>query len=397
MTTAPARRRRPPTRTALLMVARRVHFLAGIAVSPFVFLLALTGLCHTVAPAMDDVAHPTAMFAAEVAAHPLPVADQVAAAFAEHPSARLISVTVPDDPARTTRVLLDAAGEPLTVHIDPYTAMPRGAFPSASPPVQTWLAEAHRSLHLGEPGRLYAEFAVSWLPVIVLFGVFLRLSQRRRSGARAWHGALGLVLAAALLLIAFSGVQRTVLAGQRLSADPPALSAPAVVPGPVRLGVDDVIALARLSGTVTVTPPERGDRPYVVSSHVDKVAVDPYAGAVTAVVGWADYSPMAKARVIATAFHHGHLFGWLNRVVLAAVALGTLALVTLGYRMWWARREHPPPVWRYLSRRQLVAVCAGAGVVAWLLPVFGVTLLAFVVLDSANRFRKALTPGAGAG
>ncbi|GAA4302032.1 hypothetical protein GCM10023148_58000 [Actinokineospora soli] len=136
---------------------------------------------------------------------------------------------------------------------------------------------------------------------------------------------------------------------------------------------------------MTVTPPERGDRPYVVSSGTSRVAVDPHAGVVTASVGWADHSPMAKARVVATAFHHGHLFGWPNRVLLAAVALGTIALVVLGYRMWWARAERPPPVWRYLSRGKLAALCACAALLGWLMPVLGGSLLLFIAVDAARR------------
>ncbi|WP_189211337.1 PepSY-associated TM helix domain-containing protein [Actinokineospora fastidiosa] len=395
------RRRRPPPRTLLLMAARRVHFLAGIAVAPFVFLLAATGLGHTVAPLLDDLIHPTALFVDEVGAQALPVSEQVSAALIEHRGARVTSVTVPGDPDRTTRVALDVLGVPLSVYVDPYTAVVRGTLESTGTPTREWLAEAHRSLHLGEPGRLYAEFAVSWLPIIVLFGVFLRVSQRRRSGARAWHGALGLALAAALLLIGFSGVQRTVLAGERVSAvlstAPPRLHAPPVTPAPARVGVDDVVALARsagLSGALTVVPPERGDRPYEVAesgggpSQVDKVAVDPYLGRVTAAVGWADYSATAKARAVATAFHHGLLFGWANRLVLAGVALGTIALLALGYRMWWARREAPPPVWRYLSTRARTLLIVGTAGVCWLLPVLGASLVAFAAVDRLARRRS---------
>jgi len=96
---------------------------------------------------------------------------------------------------------------------------------------------------------------------------------------------------------------------------------------------------------------------------------------------------MAKLTSIGIGAHSGTLFGLANQLALALLALGSLALLGLGYRMWWQRRptrsgrSSQPPVWRNLSVPMLVVVLLAAGALGWAMPVFGLTLVAFVVLD----------------
>ena len=72
-------------------------------------------------------------------------------------------------------------------------------------------------------------------------------------------------------------------------------------------------------------------------------------------------------------------------------------LVVLGYRMWWARRPTrsvgaalPPGAWRKAPLKAKVAVVVLGAAAAWFAPVFGVTLLAFLVFDTVRmRVRQA--------
>lgn len=53
----------------------------------------------------------------------------------------------------------------------------------------------------------------------------------------------------------------------------------------------------------------------------------------------------------------------------------------------------PAPVWRNLSVPMLVVVLLAAGALGWAMPVFGVTLVAFVVLDgTVNTLRRRRAP-----
>lgn len=70
----------------------------------------------------------------------------------------------------------------------------------------------------------------------------------------------------------------------------------------------------------------------------DAVAVDPGTGQVRQTVRWADWPMLAKLTQIGVLAHTGALFGLVNQLALAAMALGLLAVIFWGYRMWWQRR-----------------------------------------------------------
>ncbi|WP_380172113.1 PepSY-associated TM helix domain-containing protein [Kineococcus sp. DHX-1] len=112
------------------------------------------------------------------------------------------------------------------------------------------------------------------------------------------------------------------------------------------------------------------------------------------VVRFEDYPLMAKLARWGIDLHTGS-FGLGNQLVLLALGLGLTAVVVWGYRMWWQRRPDParrlavgPPAprgaWRQLSRPVLVAVVLVTAVVGWAVPLLGVSLVAFLVLDVAT-------------
>jgi uncharacterized iron-regulated membrane protein len=98
----------------------------------------------------------------------------------------------------------------------------------------------------------------------------------------------------------------------------------------------------------------------------------------------------------------GLLFGLPNQLALAAMAVGLLAMIFWGYRMWWQRRPtrggwSSPLVrrgaLRGMSQPVLFAVVLGALVLGWVLPVLGVSLVAFLVLDGVLARRRAPARG----
>ncbi|WP_424185106.1 PepSY-associated TM helix domain-containing protein [Actinokineospora sp. G85] len=418
------------TRTAVLLLARRVHYLAGLAIAPFLLLLALTGLCYACAPQLGDAIYADQLFAAETTEPPYPVGEQVRAALAAHPTGAVRQVRAYADPERTTQVVLAdrdlPAGQDRAVHVDPYTAVVTGDYPTADgrAPVQTWLGQMHTNLHLGQAGRLYAEFAVSWLPAVMLFGVLLwvlgpkKRKQRLRSTnakirVRAWHGLVGLVVVAGLLAITFSGLTRSVVAGERvqsaLGTRPGAIERVDVVPGPAGpIGYDQVLSTARdrgLTGDLTVTPPKAYGQPFTVAEaspglpvRKGVVLVDPFQGTVVGEQDFSDYPPLGKLRLLAMAAHHGTLFGVVNQVLLVVLAVGIIAVLVMGYRMWQQRKPAPTPprALSKLPRNVLVPLVLTCAVLGWLLPVFGVTLVVFLLWDTtaqaAARARAAKPP-----
>lgn len=428
----------PSTRAALRLLARRVHFLAGLAIAPFLAVLCLTGLAYAFTPQLTNALHHQELFVDDPGGTRNPVSDQVAAALAANPGAQLKSVIPPPAADRTTQVVLEVHGgaghgehstAARTVYVDPYTNRINGALATVSnrPPVQTWLREFHGNLQLGEVGRLYSEFVASWLPFVVLGGLVLWLGQRRRKRGllvprlrgttgrtrlRGLHGALGLWLAAGLLAVSVTGLTWSNYAGARfdqaidvLDGRSPSLTAPAVTvpPDGEPITVDRVLEIAAsagLQGELTVTPPAGADRPFKVAEtsqglpvQKDSVAIDPYRGTVTGQVDWDDFPLAAKLTTLGVQAHSGTLLGVANQVALALLAIGTLVLLAVGYRMWWQRRPSgraPAPVWRQLPKPALIAVVIGTVVLGWALPVLGVSLAAFLVFDVVRtRIRTA--------
>ncbi|MGH3713950.1 MAG: PepSY domain-containing protein, partial [Micromonosporaceae bacterium] len=166
--------------------------------------------------------------------------------------------------------------------------------------------------------------------------------------------------------------------------------------------IDAVVAAARgagLDGPVVVTPAATGQAWVVTQDddvwpvRYDELAVDPATGAVVAENRWQDWPVMAQLSRLGIQFHMGKLFGLANQLLLAAVAVGLLAMIFWGYRMWWQRRPtrtggwvgRPPArgAWRSVPATWLALGAVVLGAVAWALPLLGVTLAAFLLLDVA--------------
>jgi uncharacterized iron-regulated membrane protein len=99
----------------------------------------------------------------------------------------------------------------------------------------------------------------------------------------------------------------------------------------------------------------------------------------------------------------GLLWGLPNQLALTALAVGLLCVLFWGYRMAWLRRPTraaaritapaPRGGFRALSQPVGFAVVLAAVAAGWLMPVFGVSLLAFLLLDAlldARARRRAI-------
>ncbi|MFF2851756.1 PepSY-associated TM helix domain-containing protein [Streptomyces sp. NPDC058001] len=383
----------------------RLHFYAGVFVAPFLLVAAVTGLLYAGSFQAEKFVYADQL-RVPVGAERLPVSEQIAAAREARPEGTISAIRPSPEPGATTRVLLTgvpgvAEGHTLAVFVDPYTGNVLGALESygstGALPLRTWIDELHRDLHLGESGRLYSEFAASWLGVITAGGLVLWFSRRRArrtvrgsSGRRrslALHGTVGAWAAAGLLFLSATGLTWSTYAGANIddlrtalghstpsvSATLPGTSAPssdgdhgdhgttggATNDGDTDTGtrtrtgtdVDAVLNAARgegLSDPVEIVPPADSSSAYVVRqiqrSWPEKqdsvaVAVDPGSGdaTVTDTLRFADYPVLAKLTRWGIDAHTGNLFGLANQIALALLALALIFLILWGYRMWWQR------------------------------------------------------------
>lgn len=180
--------------------------------------------------------------------------------------------------------------------------------------------------------------------------------------------------------------------------------------------IDDAVRTAGTKGLVAplvVTPPAaEGGGWSIQEDHrtwperQDAVAVNRPGVAVTDVSRFDDWPLAAKLTSWGVDAHMGLLFGVANQIVLAALAIALLVLIFLGYRMWWQRRpKHGPrlrpgrPIprgaWRHLPWAVLVPAVVVVAAVGWFVPLLGITLVGFLVLDAlVGLARRRTRPGA---
>lgn len=349
-------------------------------------------------------------------------------------------------------------GKSLAVFVDPYTGRVRGELTDSfgALPLRAWLSELHSNLHLGEAGRIYSELAASWLWVVALGGLLLWIGRKRASkrallvperGAKgrrrtlSWHGSIGLWAVTGLVALSATGLTWSTYAGENigtiqdgLGGATPAVSAAldgagdggagheghggghgsGAHQGP-DIGIDKVVAAAAakgVEGAIAVTLPADGNG-YVVKEtdkefpvHLDSVAIDPADGKVLDELRFDDYPLLAKLTRIGIDAHMGTYLGLPNQLALAALALALIMLIVWGYRMWWLRRPtkerrlgagRPTPrgAWRKVPLPVLLPLSAVTALVGWFVPLLGISLLAFLVVDVVLGFAARTRAGSG--
>jgi uncharacterized iron-regulated membrane protein len=448
----PAESRPQSTARSFGPLLLRLHFYAGVLVAPFILIAATTGFLFTLVPTLDKVVYSTELVVDSPGTTTVPVSQQIAAARASHPEGSLIGVRVGEGDA-TTQV--DFSSPDLspeselvhTVYVDPYTAKVTGQLTTwwTATPLNTWLDQFHRDLHLGKTGELYSELAASWLWVLALGGVVLwwrrqrgnRTARRllapelsakkgvRRS--RSWHAATGLWLTVGLLILSATGLTWSGYAGANFSAALDELkgnrpyvatdlesatpaqsgghhaeSGSAAPPAVDPAAIDTVLTGARnagIDGPVQISLPADDASAWTVTEtdnvwpvRFDSVAVDS-TGKVTDQVAFADWPFLAKLTSWGIQAHMGLLFGLFNQLLLAALAIGLITVIVWGYRMWWQRRPTradrravagAPPArgaWQQLPTWGIVVGVPVVFAIAWALPLLGIPLLAFLAVD----------------
>lgn len=394
----------PPTPHPLRALLLRLHFYAGVFVGPFLLIAAVSGGLYAVAPTIEQVVYRDQLHT-DSTGPALPLVEQVRSAQTVLPDLPVVAVRPAVDAGETTRVFFAdptlGESERRAVFVDPVTARPLGdlvAYGSSSAlPVRTWISQLHRTLHLGEPGRVYSELAASWLWVIALAGVVLWVGGRR-SGARRrrpwtvdprargrartlnWHGVVGLWIAVGLLFLSATGLTWSRFTGAHVDEVRAAMSwttptvskaldsgdggpaaggheghgmpggsaEPAGAPADSVAELDRVTSAAReagVGGHVEVSIPASAGtaftvaqtrQPWVMSN--DTVAVDGATGRITDASWFADWPLAAKLAAWGIQLHMGLLFGLANQLALAALAVALVTVIVRGYLMWWRRR-----------------------------------------------------------
>ena len=153
------------------------------------------------------------------------------------------------------------------------------------------------------------------------------------------------------------------------------------------------------TGLVEIKPPAAEGKAWVVQeiqrsypTEVDAVSINGQTLEVVDRVDFKDFNLAAKLTRWGIDIHMGSMFGLPNQILLFLLATTIATMVVLGYVMWWKRRPTKSPSQRMgktparggLSRApwwSLLALLFAAGTVGVFLPLMGISLAAFLIID----------------
>lgn len=437
-------------RVAWLNLLRRLHFYIGLFVGPFIFIAALSGTLYVATPQLENWLYRDALTASDGERQPL--AQQIAVA------ERVTGGHLPVYAVRpgltgneTTRVMFAdpelAVSENRAIFIDPVTLQVKGDMTvygtSGILPLRQWVDYFHRSLLLGDIGRLYSELAASWMWVAALGGIALwfytrpkRRLNNRLQNIRRLHVKLGWGLLAGMLLFSATGLTwsqwaggnvnhmraafgwmtpqvNTQLHGAAPAADPHAehhmhhagMTMSALQPELTQY--DEALHSAQRAGIsalrLEIRPPRSPEQAWTVTeidrswpTQVDAAAIDGSTMQVVDQTHFSDFPLMAKLTRWGVDFHMGVLFGLPNQLLLIAFGAALCIMIIIGYRLWWLRRpavSSPTTLmhcWLSLSIAGRVATFLLALLLGLALPVMGGSLLLFVAIDTLRWKRQTV-------
>lgn len=442
------------SRAAWVHLLRRLHFFIGLFVGPFIFVAALTGTLYVATPQLENLVYRQAL-QGEMNGERHSLAEQISVA--EHAldtPLRLSAVRPALEEGETTRVMFEdpalAASENRAIFIDPVTLAVKGDMTvygtSGILPLRQWIDYAHRSLLLGDIGRLYSELAASWMWVAALGGMALwaftrpkRRIKNRLQNTRRVHVTLGWCLLAGMLLFSATGLTWSQWAGGNVDklratfgwltpqVNTQLHSSKAMVMDshaehhayhqgmvmsepPIAVDrIDAILQVAQRGGIdathLEIRPPRSADRAWTVTeidrrwpTQVDAVAIDPGSLTILDYTQFADFPLMAKLTRWGVDFHMGILFGLPNQLLLIAFGLALCTAIVMGYRLWWIKRPVQPSVspvqtllqsWLALTLPARALTLLLAIALGLALPVMGASLWLFVVIDWL-RWRNTL-------
>ncbi len=441
------------SRAAWLNLLRRLHFYIGLFIGPFIFVAALTGTLYVATPQLESWLYQDALRGTLSGAKQPLSAQIMRAKEATHERLRLQAVRPAINAGETTRVMFvdPKLGESETqaIFIDPVTLSVKGDMPaygtSGILPLRQWIDYAHRSLLLGNFGRLYSELAASWMWVAALGGITLwsmtrprRRINNKMQNHRRLHVSLGWALLVGMILFSATGLTWSQWAGAnvdkmraafgwltpqvntRLQSDVPVVHDPHAehhmrsvtmeeMVSPLRVeDFDKVLQVARAAGLdaskLEIRPPSGSGLAWTVNeidrswpTQVDAVAIDGANMRVVDRTRFTDFPLMAKLTRWGVDFHMGILFGLANQLLLFAFGAALCVMIVVGYRLWWIHRPahaafNPAntliQAWFDLAWPARVITGIIAGLLGLALPLMGLSLAACLAVDYL-RWRTA--------
>ncbi len=319
---------------------RALHKYIGLIAAVLLLVLALSGVALSVVPAWEKIKAPALVetkltvgeLAARIAVH-YPEVEQIRRA----PSGQITAYYYADD-------------APGAVVVDPATGL--GLSDYEFSPVVRWLKDLHRSLLLGDGGRLTMAAGAGALLLLSISGVFLIarrmggwrkvFSPARGTLATRLHVEAGRLSILGLALTSVTALYMTLGTFEILPQDVANPAFPAEVSGETGLGTAQMQALNHVpvNQLRSLTFPYANDATDVFTLTTDngKGYIDQGTGKILA---WEDAGTWQKVNEFIYLLHTGK-GAWLWGLLLGLMVSGAPVLAVTGLVLWWKARQARP-------------------------------------------------------
>ncbi|HMQ64753.1 MAG TPA: PepSY domain-containing protein [Amaricoccus sp.] len=320
---------------------RALHRWPGLLALALVTVLALSGAALSIFPAAERLAAPQAEAG-------LTVAELVPRIAAVYPGVEQIRRA----PSGRITAYWFENGTPGAAVIDPATGA--GVAAADPRPTQRWLTNLHRSLFLGDGGRIAMAAGAAAMLVLAVSGTLL--VARRAGGWRRWfaplrgplagrlHVEIARVAVLGLALSSLTALWMTASTFDLLPDGPAAPAFPAEVSGKtgVALAEIDLLAATPISELRELSFPYPGDASDVVTLRTDRgtAYLDQGTGALLA---WADLGAWERVSETIYMLHTGQGAATLG-LVLGLTALAVPVMGGTGLAVWLAGRHGRPRI-----------------------------------------------------
>jgi len=319
---------------------RRIHSIPGLLAGLLVMFMALSGAFLSLQPTIDRWQASAAGTQLDVAALAGAVAHQLpdVSRIIKHASGAVIAYS-------------DSAAGQIATRIDPSSGALLGPYEPS--PIFAFMTELHRSLFLGQGGRVVAGLAALSMLVLSISGGLLLVTRlggwskvfgtAKGSLRQRLHVEIGRIVLVALLLSGFTGAYMSLVSlGLVSTMQDGFIPFPAAVDGGTPAPVSDLSALQALplAQLRELDFPAQGDPTdvFTITTNAGQGFVDQASGDML------EFVPNSVGQAVYEAFytlHTGQGIAWLG-LLLGLAALTVPVMSVSGALIWWSRRRNQP-------------------------------------------------------
>ncbi|CAL2106985.1 Uncharacterized iron-regulated membrane protein [Tenacibaculum sp. 190524A02b] len=399
------------------------HFLAGIISLPFVLVLSITGAVYLFNPEVEKEVKSKAQLVSKKQGKLISYQKQWQVA-KKNMKKRPTAMIIPNEKGMGVEFVSGRFSHKSSLFVDPYTGNAMGSFS----PKSTWMytvRKLHGELLGGKVGTKIVELIACWMIVLIITGLYvwwpfkrgiqgvftIRFKEGKRILFRDMHAVLGFWMSFLLLLTLAGGLPWTDVFGGNFkwvqkvtnTGYPKTWSGRGLKSevGEKPLSLDDMFLIAKkqnLEGVISIGLPKSEASTFSVSNETYNLGArkmlhfDQYTGALIKSHVWSDVGVLMRARMWVMAFHQGQFGSW-NWCLMFGIAI-VLTIMSLAAIISYLYRKPKdgfgvPKVSKGFKLSTAFVVLIG--LVAIVLPLFGVSLVLLIIYEYLKKKRAVVT------